>query len=266
MKTLMSINKKFMSLNSFELIELVRNNSKNIDGYEICIDYNNHDEIEYLKQLAYNCKKNNLLLQIHGDSSLELEKQIECFGLLKELSDLLGYRINVVLHPISKNSKKESIEVTTNYLENLTKTIDNNKCIISLENLNDDNKEDRLDHNDIMPIVMNNENVYLTYDMGHVLAEYGDVTSINENMIPLITNIHLHTMNNKYSSGFDHKPILKGDENWNYIMKAITFLKFNKYNGPVVFEYDLYACNGNTLQDKIINYAKSIDYVAERIK
>lgn len=49
-------------------------------------------------------------------------------------------------------------------------------------------------------------------------------------------------------------------------MKTITLLKINKYDGPIVFEYDLYACNGENLTDKIIDYAKSIDFVAERLK
>ena len=39
MKTIMSINKKFMDLNPNELIKLVNDNSKYVDGYEISINF-----------------------------------------------------------------------------------------------------------------------------------------------------------------------------------------------------------------------------------
>ena len=179
---------------------------------------------------------------------------------------MLGYKINVVLHSINSDNKEDSIRKTIDYLEELEDRIDNDKCVISLENLNDDFGFDRLNLNDIKPIVMNNENIYCTYDVGHVYADYDNVINVDKEMIELITNVHIHTHNNAYSNGFDHKPIYKGDTYWNDIMKTITLLKINKYDGPIVFEYDLYTCNGENLTDKIIDYAKSIDFVAERLK
>lgn len=108
--------------------------------------------------------------------------------------------------------------------------------------------------------------MYLTYDIGHEIADYGNITNLNKIIIPLISNVHIHTINNYYSNGYDHKPIFKNDEKWNEIIKGIIFLKNNNYNGSIVFEYDLYACPGNTLEEKIISYCESIDYVSERIK
>ena len=73
-------------------------------------------------------------------------------------------------------------------------------------------------------------------------------------------------MNFNYSFGFDHKPIYKNDKYWNELIKGLIFLKINNYEHGIVFEYDLYACYGNDLKEKIVSYAKSIDYVAERLK
>lgn len=45
----------------------------------------------------------------------------------------------------------------------------------------------------------------------------------------------------------------------------LSSLKLNKYNGCIVFEYDVYACYGDNLKDKIISYCHSIDDVSERL-
>lgn len=50
----MSINHKFMELNPKDLISLVKDK---IDGFEIAININNNEEVEYLKELALECKK-----------------------------------------------------------------------------------------------------------------------------------------------------------------------------------------------------------------
>ncbi len=266
MKTLMSINKKFMEYTPKDLIDLIKINSVNVDGYEISINFDDINQVDYLNELAFVCHNNNLIFQVHGDSSLNIDKQVKFFEMLYPLSDMLGYKINVVLHSINVSSKNDSIKATTNYLEELSERIDNDRCIISLENLNDDMGVDRLDLNDIKNIIMNNEKIFCTYDIGHVLADFGDATIIDKDIFNLLSNVHIHTHNNEFSYGFDHKPIYKNDIYWNNIIKAISFLKVNKYDGTIVFEYDLYACRGNCLEDKIIDYAKSIDFVAERIK
>ena len=91
--------------------------------------------------------------------------------------------------------------------------------------------------------------------------------SPQEYIVPIIKNIHIHTnKNDHYSKTFDHQPIYKNDENWNNLIKYITFLKLNNYDGPIVYEYDLYALEGETIKEKVINYAKSIAYFQERYK
>ena len=108
----------------------------------------------------------------------------------------------------------------------------------------------------------------MTYDIGHEISDYGNVINdmINKNTISLISNVHIHSSNSVYNGGFDHKPIFKNDERWNEIIKAILFLKSLHYDKTIVFEYDLLFCPGDTLEDKIVSYCKSIDYVSERFK
>ena len=266
MKSIIAINKKFMSLNPTELNEIVTKSSKYIEGYEIYVDYTNKEELKYLDELAFICHKENLHFQVHGNSSLPLEIQIEYMKYLENIADYLGYKINIVLHSISAPTINESIKLTTDYLEALTNETDENKVIISLENLNDSGNIDRLDKNDITPIVANNEKVYLTYDIGHEIADYSNLLTINSEIIPLISNVHIHTFNSFFSEGYDHKPIFKNDEHWNEIIKGILFLKRNNYDKSIVFEYDLNTCPGNNIEERIISYCESIDYVSERIK
>lgn len=264
MKSIMSINRKFFKFSPSELYDLV--GDYDVDGFEISIDYDNHEEVEYLKELAFICNKNNLRFQVHGNSSLSIDKQLDFFEVLEGIYDFLGYKINVVLHSKPADTYEESVIITTDYLNELTSLCNNDKIVVSLENLNDIVNEDRLNKSDITPIVANNENIFMTYDIGHEIVEYGSVTNLNKNIIPLITNIHIHTINYDYVDGFDHKPIFKNDMYWTEIMKGISFLKVNHYDGPIVFEYDVYCCPGNDLKEKIISYAKSMKFVSERFK
>ncbi len=270
MKSILSINNKFMCYTPNELIKLVKENSKYIDGFEIYVDYHNPVEMEYLKELANCCKLNNCHFQVHGNSYLSLNEQISFLKILESLSNLFDYKINVVLHSVKASTNEESIKLTTDYITNLVSAIDNSKITLSLENLNDIPGEDRLDINDIIPIVANDENIFMTYDIGHEIVEYHEIMKNDEKSeytVPLISNVHIHSTNyDFYSSGFDHKPIFKGDSNWNDIIKGIIFLKHNNYDKSVVFEYDLYACPGETIEEKIISYCESIDYVSERFK
>lgn len=266
MKSIMSINKKFMEYSPVDLINIVKENSKYIDGFEISINYHNNDEIDYLKRLADICRLNDFHFQVHGDSSLNLEEQVSFFKILEEMSIMFDYKINVVLHSIKASSNEESIVLTTNYLYELINRVDNSKVIVSLENLNDIPGDDRLNLEQVIPIVANNEKLYLTYDIGHEISDYNNVINNMIDLYSVMSNVHIHSMSYEYSDGFDHKPIFKNDERWNDIIKAILFLKKSSYKKSIVFEYDLYACPGVTLEEKIIAYCKSIDYVSERYK
>ena len=82
-------------------------------------------------------------------------------------------------------------------------------------------------------------------------------------MIEDIRNVHIHSNNNK---GVDHLPIYKNDIHWNEIIKGLRFLCINNYKYNIVYEYGLEHCNGDTIEEKVIDYLNSIDYVAERYK
>lgn len=265
MKSIISINKKFMEFSPLELVNIIEENSKMIKGFEVLINPMSEFELKYLKDLAFICKKRGLHFQVHGDSGLALDMQISYLKELEKISDELGYPINVVLHSLNCDNHKESILKTIIYMDEIIKNSDSNKVIISLENLNDYNDDDRLNKEDITSIILNNEKLYMTYDIGHEIIENGKITDLNPLLIPKLSNIHIHTFNNVYSGGYDHKPIYKNDEHWNMILKGITFLKLNKYNGNIVFEYDVYACYGNNLKDKIISYCQSIDSVSNKL-
>ena len=71
---------------------------------------------------------------------------------------------------------------------------------------------------------------------------------------------NIHTNDGK---GNDHQPIYLNDSNWNKVVKGIVFLINNNYQYNIVYEYDLYACHGETKVDKVKDYLSSIDLVSE---
>lgn len=99
MKSLISINYKFMSLSPKELTLLI-NKTKYTKGLEVYVDINNTDEMKYLDDLIFEIKKNDLILQIHGNVNLEINEQINFIKLLEKYSDYLGYPIVLTLHSI----------------------------------------------------------------------------------------------------------------------------------------------------------------------
>lgn len=260
MKSLISINHKFMDLSPKELIYLILN-SKYVKGVEACINLKNEKELEYLDNLVFELKKNNLILQIHGDIDLCLDEQIKYMKKLESYSDYLNIPIIVTLHTIYDEDMNVSIRKTVEYISSLIKNINNEKVIICLENLNDARGFIRLGKEEIRPTVLNDEKLFFTYDIGHEIADYGSITDLDEYMIDDIKNVHIHS-NNK---GLDHMPIYKNDVHWNEIIKGILFLITNSYKYNIVFEYALEYCRGKTTEEKVRDYLYSIDYVSQRI-
>lgn len=265
MKALMSINWKFMNVIPSELVTFIKNNSKYCQGIEINVDYNKPNEVNYLKELAFVCKKEDFHLQIHANSNLDIDKQLEYMHMLESLSDMLDYKINVVLHSIYDDIVEESIHKTIDYLNQVLDNVDNNKLTITLENLNSLHKEYRLNKHDITEIILNDDRLFFTYDIGHDLIENGGITDIDEYLVKEIANVHIHTYNyDSFSDCFDHKLIFKDDPHWNQLLKGIQFLKINHYEGPIVYEYALDFCIGYSIYDKIKYFLSSLDYVHER--
>ena len=260
MNSLISINNKFMELSPNELTDLIIK-SKYVKGIEIYIDYHNIEERTYLEHLVYEMKRKDLILQVHGDITLDIDNQITFLNKLEEYSSYLGYPIIVTMHTIYNDDYNESINNTIDYINNIFKNINSNKVIISLENLNSVKDLNRLNKEMIRPMILNDEQLFFTYDIGHEIIDYGQIINLDEYMIEDIRNVHIHS-NNK---GNDHYPIYNNDINWNKIIKSLIFLINNHYQYNIVFEYDLYECNGNTIIDKINDYIESIDNVSKHI-
>lgn len=261
MNSLISINYKFMELSPKDLINLIIK-SKYTKGVEAYINVDNEKELKYLDDLVFELKKNNLILQVHGEVSLDLDKQIEFIKKLESYSDYLNMPIVLTMHPIYDENKDVSINKTVDYISNLLNNINNEKIIISLENLNDIRGYIRLNKEEIKSTILNDEKIFFTYDIGHEITNYGFITNLDEYMISDIRNVHIHSFDNK---GVDHMPIYKNDTHWNEIIKGILFLKSNDYKYNIVFEYGLEYCKGNNVEEKVIDYLNSIDYVSERI-
>ena len=258
MKSLMSVNvSKFLPISPNRLVELIKM-SKYTKGVEVYVAYN-EIELKYLDDLVFELKKNDLILQVHGNVELEYDKQVIFVKKLEEYSSYLGYPIIYTLHTIYDDDLEVSLSKTVDYISNLL-TLTNN-VIVCLENLNCMRNYARLGKDGIRSFVLNDERLFFTYDIGHVIADYGDVTDLDEYMFDDIRNVHIHTYDDK---GEDHQPIYKGDAHWNMITKALIFLKLNNYKYNIVYEYDLYACYGDTLEEQVIDFLKSIDMVSQK--
>ena len=61
MRSLISINKKFMEVTPNRLVELILN-TKSVKGVEAYIDIENSNELKYVGDLVFLLKKNNLQL------------------------------------------------------------------------------------------------------------------------------------------------------------------------------------------------------------
>ena len=260
MKSLISINFKFMVLTPKELIDLVVA-SKYVKGIEAYIDFKNEYHKNYLSDLVFEIKKNDLILQIHGEVSLDFDKQLEYMKKIEEYSDFLGYPIVVTMHTIYDENQEESLKKTRDYIGDLINSIDNNKIIIALENLNDARGFIRLGKEHITRTILNDDRLFFTYDIGHEIMNFGNITNVDEYLIEEIRNVHIHSNNNQ---GVDHMPIYKNDPHWNEIMKGLIYLINNKYEYNIVYEYGLEFCNGESTKERVMDYLNSIDFVAEK--
>ena len=255
MKSLVSINYKFMDINPKELVELIKT-SKYIKGVEACINLDSPFELKYLEDLVFELNRNDLILQIHGEIEFDLDKQLNYIKKLEEYSDLLGYKIVLTFHTIYDEDKEISIKKTLDYISN----IKSDKVIICLENLNDIRGFVRIGKDEIKNTILNDEQIYFTYDICHELFDNGNIIGLDKYLLEDIRNVHIHS-NNK---GDDHKPIYKNDIHWDELMKALEFLLVNKYEYNIVYEYNLYECSGETTLDKIKNFFNSVDLVSEK--
>lgn len=264
MISVISVNEKFHTLEPKKLVNLLIE-SKYTKGIEICVDPDNKFMMNYMDDLVNLCKENNILFQVHGDSSLDIDKQKDYLDLLSRYSKFFGYPINVVMHSLLSDNTEEEINKSLTYFNELIDYVDENKIRISVENLNDADNLIRLDKEEMLPIMMSNDKLYMTYDIGHDIADYGNITDLNPILIPKLSNVHIHSTSKYYKDGYDHKPIDDQSDDFEKVLKGILYLKHISYDGPIVFEYDLYQCKGDTVEEQVKSYIYSIDDTTEHI-
>lgn len=257
MNSLISINYKFMDITPKRLVELI-NSYDLVKGIEINVNLDNSYELKYLEDLVFELNRNNLILQVHANIEDDIDKQLKYIKKLEEYSDYLGYPIILTFHTFYNEDSNISIDKTIDYISN----INSDKVIICLENLNDIPGYKRIGKDEIKSTILNNEKIFFTYDIGHELYDNGNLINLDEYIFEEIRNVHIHS---NYK-GEDHMPIYKNDIHWNELMKSLEYLIYKNYKYNIVYEYNLYACKGNTLEDKINDYLNSISYISEKYK
>lgn len=260
MKLLISMNHKFFEFSPKEIVDMSKEDSSAL-GFEIFIDINKENEIKYLKDLAFECKRNNLVLNMHGEVYDDMNLNYKYLDLINDISNILLKTVNVVYHSIYIDSKESSVSYTKNFFNKVLKYIEEKEynITLSLENLNDIENQDRLNKDDIIPILTGFPELKFTFDIGHELIDYGNVTYLSDLQISRLNNVHLHS----FSCGNDHQELTDTDIHKNDRVKAITYLKLINYDGNVVLEYDLYSLRGKDTKEKLYSYIKSINKINE---
>ncbi len=261
MKVLISVNYKFMNLTAKGLLDLIHLHNSKLGGFEVCINANIESEINYLKELAFEAHRNNLILQMHGTIYNDEQTNYKYLDIINDISNIMESSINIVYHSIFNESKEESLLASTKFLSSMLDYILLKKynLTLSIENLNDIPNQDRLNKNDLVPILEKLPDLRFTYDIGHELIDYGNLTDLNEILKQRLNNVHIHTFHNTH----DHQVMTDDDKHKEEWIKGITYLKVINYSGPLVLEYDLNSFWFDTLEQKIVGYLNSIDRITE---
>lgn len=263
MKVMLSINRKFCKIPPSELVKMVKQNSvtSTISGFELCFDYQNKIEREYMDDLINVSLENKLLVQFHSTTDFNINYQHKYLDYCNDVSLKAGYKIKIVYHPYDFSNEYNAIEKTNFFAADLLKYVsDNNYSLeISMENLNTADDIIRLSHKDLLPIFEKNEELKFTYDIGHEIADYGIVTDVNYLMAKKISNVHIHSFKNN----IDHLPLCEEDINKEKWRRGLIFLKSINYNDTIVLEYNLFAVVGESYEEKINNYISSA-YILEK--
>lgn len=259
MKILFSINQKVFDNSPQDIIWILKKYDVNhtVAGFEICFDIHNENHIRYVEEMAVLCKKNNYILQFHGDSNLDIKTQKQYLKILNHIAQIMETRMPVVLHPISSDTIEKMIEQSNLYFSKILNDIYRNhlKVSISIENLNSSSVA-RLSKEYLKPILANNMDLNFTYDIGHEDAEYGKVIDLDPILIDRICNVHIHTFHNIN----DHLPIgVDSNREW---IKGLQYLKTIRFENTLVLEYDIYKL-GNNFDERIKNYIKGAEFLYE---
>lgn len=258
-KAIISVNpEKFMEIPVMDCLEMIL--SYGVDGIEVHIDFYNPEQMQYLEELAKMASVNNLRLLVHADSEVSLNDQKEFLRIVSK-SDCDG-PILTTFHPVYDDDILVSQQKTTEYLNELNKNIDQKKIMMLVENLNDNGPQRRLKTREILPIVESIPEIGMTFDIGHVICDgIKDLAgfSISPEVVGRTKNLHIHAT----KDGIDHLPIRLNDEDLELMLNVVPqFLNAE----TIVFEYDLYQCKGETVQEQILDYFDSISFFMKMLR
>lgn len=260
MKILLSLNDKFTKRTPRDLINLIQENdvSNSIQGFEIYLNLDNDEEVKYFEEFINLSIKNNYLIQFHSIQTEDIDKQKQYLNFYNEIAKKLDYSLKVVFHSFDIGTIEENINYTSEYMAELLNYIYINQfnLMLSIENLNarDNN---RLNKEQIIKILANNNDLMFTYDIGHEILNYGNIIDLNEILISKLVNVHLHT----FMYDDDHKSLYSKDPNKSKWVKAILYLKSLNYHETIVLEYDLYDMIGEDYEEKLLSYIESAETI-----
>ena len=260
MKSLISVNNKFMEIPAAELMSMV---SEYADGVEVYVDYSNNNELNYLDELARIASEKQLWLQVHGQIECDTEEQEQ---FLDRISRYGFNHIPVTFHPIYREDAEESITMTIGYLKEIVRYV-KQKCPnleILIENLNDWEGRHRLKMREVKRVIDAVPELGVTYDIGHVIADGAmsveDIISPVDGCAQKNRNLHVHSCK---TAIIDHQPIYQGDKKWNIATQALAHFSSVP---TVVFEYDVYACRGNSLREQVLDYLQTFAPIMDEVK
>lgn len=260
MNILLSINKKFFEKTPEELVKLIKkyDNKKIIKGFEMYINFEEENERNYMREICKLCKKESYIFQIHG-MDCNYSNQFEYLDFVNELTTIIQKDINILMHPVSEENIEKSILETEKYFKEIINYIEKKKYNINvgIENLNYKRIE-RLNKNNIVPILKKIDNLNFTYDMGHVIIDDVEITGLDGSVVNKINNVHMHTFKEKE----DHHPIGLSNDVSPKWEKCLQYLKNIQYDKSMVLEYNFYIL-GSNYEERLTNYIKSANRVKD---
>lgn len=263
MKLLLALNYKFMEMDLFRLMKLIEEHDIEhvVDGYEIMVDCKKKEHMAYLENLVHLAKEKGFILQVHSSSYDDLEVQKRFLDEVEHLALFLDRKIHIVYHPFGGTTEESALEKTNHLLAELLIYCYQKKyhLILSLENLEHRVGSVRLDKEEIVPVLYNNIDLHYTYDLGHELRDYGNITDVDHLLLERLNNVHLFRNEREIT----HLPLTDGDIDKEKWVKSLLYLKQSGYQGSVVLEYDFYQMEGETFEEKIISYLKHASFIKE---
>ena len=256
MKIILGINYKFFELSPKDLFNLIETYDKDfvIEGFEVGLGQITDIgvNLDYITKLASLCKEKNYIFNIHSPIFGKIKNSHTYLDFLNVITN----NTNIVMHLL--NNTEEHLIVANGYLDSMLKYIENKNynIQISLENLNIMNGKVRTTKEDIMFFLEKYPNLKFTYDWGHEIIDGVDIKELPKILADRLNNVHIHS----YKNNQDHYPI----EDMKKLKELINILNNINYKDTIVLEYSVDYIEGNTLEEKFINYinhAKEINKV-----